>query len=225
MVANGGAPFSAYIDSGDHQVLSVSPERFLSVSGRHVESRPIKGTRRRSDNTAEDTRLRQELLESTKDRAELLMIVDLHRNDLGRVCSTGSVEVPDLFGLRTFQAVHHLEATIHGQLGHGRTCWDLVRASFPAGSISGAPKIRALEVISELEPETRGVYCGSVGYFDARGGMDLSVAIRTAVARDGQVSYGAGGGIVADSRADAEFDELLVKARPFLQAARAQQAA
>lgn len=210
------APFAAWLDAGDHAVLSVSPERFLSVRGRTVETRPIKGTRPRGDTPRGDAQLARELRASEKDRAELLMITDLHRNDLGRVCGYGSVRTDPVFGARSFPAVHHLESTVTGRLAPGRTRWDALRAAFPAGSVTGAPKHRAMQIIRELEATRRGAYCGAIGYFDARGDVDLSVAIRTAVYADGRISYGAGGGIVWDSQPEVEYDELLVKARPFL---------
>jgi para-aminobenzoate synthetase component 1 len=221
LLEDAGAPFSAYFDCGERVIMSWSPERFLRADPRgRVETRPIKGTRRRATHPNEDAALAVELMASEKDRAELLMIVDMHRNDLGRVCRPGSVQVPTLLGLRTFPAVHHLESVIQGQLASGCSSLDLVRAAFPAGSITGAPKIRAMEIIHELEPQARGPYCGAMGYLDARGGLDLSVAIRTAVVERGVLRYGAGGGIVWDSMAETEYDELLVKGRPLTQAAR-----
>lgn len=209
------APFAAYVDSGSCAVLSASPERFLKLDGCDVEMRPIKGTRPRGNTPKEDAILKNELTESAKDRAELLMIVDLHRNDLGRVCEVGSVAVPTLFGVRTFSTVHHLEATVTGRLAKNRDRWDLLRATFPAGSVTGTPKIRAMEVIADLEGQTRGVYCGAIGTMDVRGGLDLSVAIRSAVVQKEMVYYGAGGAIVWDSDAEGEYAELLTKARPF----------
>ena len=209
------APFAAYLGFGDVAVMSASPERFLAVEAatRRVETRPIKGTRPRSPDPDEDRRLADALRASEKDRAENLMIVDVHRNDLGRVCEIGSIAVPTLWGLESYATVHHLVSTVTGLLPDGVSPLDLLRAAFPAGSITGAPKLRAMEIIEELEPVRRGLYTGSIGYVGWDGGMDLSVAIRTLVAQDGWVHYGVGGGIVADSEPDAEYQETLDKAR------------
>ena len=208
------APFAAYMDSGDVVVLSASPERFLRVdpSG-HVETRPIKGTRPRGRGPEHDLALGQALTESAKDRAENLMIVDLLRNDLSRVCQPGSVKVPELFALEKYATVHHLVSTVVGQLAAGYDAFDLLRAAFPGGSITGAPKIRAMEIIAELEPSQRGVYCGSVGYWSITGDLDTSIAIRTLVAIDDRVYFSAGGGIIADSSPEQEYRETLDKAR------------
>ena len=186
--------------SGDLVVLSASPERFLRVDadGR-VETRPIKGTRPRGVGPEHDAALGQALAESAKDRAENLMIVDLMRNDLSRVCAPGTVRVAELFALEQYATVHHLVSTVVGQLAPGADALDLLRAAFPGGSITGAPKLRAMEIIAELEPSRRGVYCGSIGYWSVTGELDTSIAIRTAVARNGRVYFNAGGGIVADS--------------------------
>jgi para-aminobenzoate synthetase component 1 len=209
------APFAAYLGFSDVSVMSASPERFLSYDARsrRVETRPIKGTRPRSPDPNEDDRRAKELLHSEKDRAENLMIVDVHRNDLGRVCEIGSVTVPTLWGLESYATVHHLVSVVQGRLALSHTPMDLIRAAFPAGSITGAPKLRAMQIIEELEPVRRGIYTGSIGYIGWDGSMDLSVAIRTLVAQDGRVHYGVGGGIVADSDPQMEYQETLDKAK------------
>lgn len=208
-------PFAACIEGADRVVFSASMERLLSVRGREVETRPIKGTRARGSSLQDDERLRRELATSEKDSAELLMIVDIHRNDLGKVCRPGSVQVPTLFGVRTFARVHHLEATITGTLRDGMDALDALRAVFPAGSITGAPKIRAMQVLEEVEPEPRGIYCGAIGYLGLDGSADFAVAIRTAVLRDGRLRWSAGGGIVWDSDPAAEWREVLAKSAGF----------
>jgi para-aminobenzoate synthetase component 1 len=207
------AAFGAYMDCGDFQVLSVSPERFLRLSGAQVETRPIKGTRPRGLGPMHDAMLGQVLTESDKDRAENVMIVDLLRNDLSRVCRPGSVRVPELFSLEHHPTVHHLVSTVVGELEPPADAVALVRATFPGGSITGAPKVRAMEIIAELEPTRRGVYCGSLGYLGADGEMDTSIAIRTCVTTGGRVYFQAGGGIVADSDPEQEYRETLDKAR------------
>jgi para-aminobenzoate synthetase component 1 len=210
------APFGAYLNLPGMQVLSSSPERFIELRGDRVATRPIKGTRPRGHDPASDLRLADELAASAKDRAETLMIVDLLRNDLGKVCVTGSVEVPGLFEVESFANVHHLVSTVTGRLAPGRDGIDLLRATFPGGSITGAPKRRAMAIIDELEPHRRGVYCGAIGYLGFDGAMDTSIAIRTLVSRGDEVSFGVGGGIVADSVAEAEYQECLDKAAPLL---------
>ena len=212
------AAFGAFFDVGDFTVLSVSPERFLRLSGPRVETRPIKGTRPRGLGPMHDALLGQVLAESDKDRAENVMIVDLLRNDLSRVCRAGTVRVPELFALEQHPTVHHLVSTVVGELEPGRDALDLLRVAFPGGSITGAPKVRAMEIIAELEPTRRGVYCGSLGYLSPTGEMDTSIAIRTAVVRDRDVYFQAGGGIVADSEPEAEYRETLDKARGIIQA-------
>ncbi len=206
------APCSAYLNTPAAQILSASPERFLSVRGNVVETRPIKGTRPRDLDTDTDQRLARELLASSKDRAENIMIVDLLRNDLGKVCEFGSVETRVLCALESFATVHHLVSTVTGRLAPERHALDVLRACFPGGSITGAPKIRAMQIIEELERERRGVYCGAIGYIGFDGAMDVNVAIRTMVHANGQVRFWAGGGIVADSVVDAEYQETLDKA-------------
>jgi len=208
------APFAAYLVSTcGAEVLSASPERFLRVDGRAVEACPIKGTRRRSPDREEDRALARELLSSEKDRAELVMIVDLVRNDLGRVAEFGSVRVEELAALTSHPTVHHLNGSVTARLAEGRDVVDLLRASFPCGSITGAPKVRAMEIIEELEPVRRGVYTGAVGYLSFTGEADLSVSIRTMVKKDGRVAFSVGGGIVADSDPLAEYEETLDKGR------------
>jgi len=201
------APYCAYLDIGDAQILSSSPECFLKLDGRQVITRPIKGTRPRAVDPAE-------LRASPKDNAELLMITDLERNDLGRVCEFGSVHVPELVRVESFATVHHLVATVAGTLRREVSHVDCVRACFPGGSITGAPKIRAMEIIDELEPHARGIYTGAIGYFGTNGRSHFNIAIRTAVYQPGgRLTFQAGGGIVADSDPDAEYDETLAKAQ------------
>jgi len=207
------APFSAYLGFEGIQVVSASPERFLRVAEGRVETRPIKGTRPRGATPGQDEALARELLESEKDGAELTMIVDLERNDLGRVCRFGSVRVPELTVLESHPTVHHLVATVVGELCPGKSNADLLRASFPGGSITGAPKIRAMEIIEELEPTRRGVYTGCIGYLGYDGTMDLNIAIRTIAVRKGVASFQVGGGIVADSVPELEYRETLDKGR------------
>ena len=208
------APFAAYLNLPEAQLLSASPERFLRLEAgsRRVQTRPIKGTRPRGRWPEEDERLARELLSSEKDRAENVMIVDLERNDLGRVAEVGSVRVRELAALETFPTVHHLTSTIEATLGEGRDAVDLLRATFPGGSITGAPKIRAMEIIDELEPTARSVYTGAIGRLGFDGSLDLSIAIRTIIAKDGVAYFQAGGGIVADSDPELEYEETLHKA-------------
>jgi para-aminobenzoate synthetase component I len=213
------APFAAFLDFPEVIVLSASPERFLhvDVTG-HVETRPIKGTRPRGFGPEHDAALAQALTESAKDRAENLMIVDLMRNDLSRVCRPGTVRVSELFAIEHYATVHHLVSTVTGELAEGKDALDLVRASFPGGSITGAPKVRAMEIIAELEPSGRGVYCGAIGYWSVTGALDSSIAIRTAVALRNRIYFSAGGGIVADSDPESEYRETLDKARGIIDA-------
>jgi para-aminobenzoate synthetase component 1 len=212
--ARNPAPFSAFFECPGAAVLSTSPERFLRVTAEgHVETRPIKGTRARGVGPEHDAALGQALTESVKDRAENLMIVDLMRNDLSRVCASGSVRVSELFALERYATVHHLVSTVVGTLEPDRDAFDLLRAAFPGGSITGAPKLRAMEIIAELEPSRRGVYCGSIGYWSVTGDVDTSIAIRTAVVRGGRIYFSAGGGIVADSDPEQEYRETLDKVR------------
>ncbi len=211
-------PFSGYISLPDgHAILSLSPERFVRVSKRQVETRPIKGTRPRSGDAAQDKAYADELLASTKDRAENLMIVDLLRNDLGRSCRIGSVKVPELFSLESYPNVHHLVSSVTGELADEHDALDLIAGSFPGGSITGAPKIRAMQIIDELEPTRRALYCGSLMYLDVRGEMDSSIAIRSLLVKDGTISCWGGGGIVADSQCEAEYQESFTKVRVLLE--------
>ena len=211
------APHAAYLNLPFAQVLSASPERFLHVRQGQVETRPIKGTRPRSGDPRLDAERAQELRDSAKDRAENLMIVDLLRNDLAKSCRPGSVRVPRLFEVESFANVHHLVSTVTGELAPGRDALDLLRGCFPGGSITGAPKVRAMQIIEELEPHRRGVYCGSIGYIGYDGAMDCNIAIRTLVYRGGYARFWAGGGIVADSVGEEEYQETLDKAGPLLQ--------
>lgn len=211
------APFAAYLDLrgafGGVEVLSSSPERFLLAEGDRLETRPIKGTRPRGRTPEADATLAGELRASRKDLAEHVMIVDLERNDLGRVAEPGSVRVPRFAALETYRHVHHLVSVVEARRREGVGLEALLRATFPGGSISGAPKVRALEIIDELEPHTRGVYCGSVGYLSAGGRVDLNIAIRTITLADGIARFHVGGAIVHDSRPDSEYAETLHKAR------------
>jgi len=210
------APFAAYFCFDDFAVVSSSPERFLKVSGSHIETRPIKGTRPRGRTQEEDERLKKELYQSEKDNAELAMIVDLERNDLGRVCDYGSVRVSEPKVLETFPTVHHLVATVEGELHPRYDLVDLLKATFPGGSITGAPKIRAMEIIDELEPTRRSVYTGAIGYIDFSGNMDLNIVIRTILIQGREAYFQVGGGIVADSLPQAEYDETMDKARALI---------
>ncbi|MDH0756866.1 aminodeoxychorismate synthase component I [Pseudomonas juntendi] len=211
-------PFSGYQQLADGSaLLSFSPERFIRVSQRQVETRPIKGTRPRAIDPGEDRRNAEALLHSPKDRSENLMIVDLLRNDLGRTCEVGSVKVPELFSLESYPNVHHLVSSITGRLASGKDALDLIADSFPGGSITGAPKIRAMQIIDELEPTRRALYCGSLLYVDVRGEMDSSIAIRSLLVKDGQVSCWGGGAVVADSEWQAEYEESIAKVRVLLQ--------
>jgi para-aminobenzoate synthetase component 1 len=207
------APFGAFLRWGDLAVVSASPEWFYQTRGRRIVTRPIKGTRPRGRDEAEDARLAGELRASPKDRAELTMIVDLERNDLGRVCEYGSVRVSEALAVESFAQVHHLVATVEGVLREGVGALDVVRAVFPGGSITGAPKIRAMEIIDELEPNRRGLYTGAIGYVSRDGTSAFNIAIRTIVVEGDRLHYGVGGGIVADSVPEAEFEETLHKGR------------
>ena len=214
------APFGAYFRFPEASVLSCSPERFLRLSAdRRVETRPIKGTRPRGTTRREDDRLARELSASVKDRAEHAMIVDLLRNDLGRVCEFHSVRVPEEMVIERYASVLQMVSTVAGRLRPGLDVVDLLRATFPGGSMTGAPKVAAMKLISRLEPVPRGVYSGCLGYMDARGGCDLSIVIRTLILRDGRVHVHAGGAIVADSDPQAEFEEACLKARALVRAA------
>jgi para-aminobenzoate synthetase component 1 len=210
------ATFAAYLDLGDSQIVSASPERFLSIRDGIVEARPIKGTRRRSHWPEADLFSGDELLESEKDRAENVMIVDLLRNDLSRVCDADSVRVTQLCGLESYQFVQHLVSVVQGRLSRSKTPLDAIRASFPGGSITGAPKVRAMEIIAELEPTARGAYCGSLGYIGLNGAMDFNILIRTITASHGWWQIPVGGGIVAQSNPSHEYEETWHKAEGML---------
>ncbi|MFJ2982068.1 MULTISPECIES: aminodeoxychorismate synthase component I [unclassified Pseudomonas] len=211
-------PFSGYQQLADGSaLLSFSPERFIRVSQGQVETRPIKGTRPRSADPATDARNAEELRHSAKDRSENLMIVDLLRNDLGRTCQIGSVKVPELFSLESYPNVHHLVSSITGQLASDKDALDLIGDSFPGGSITGAPKIRAMQIIDELEPSRRALYCGSLLYVDVRGEMDSSIAIRSLLVKDGQASCWGGGAVVADSDWQSEYEESIAKVRVLME--------
>ena len=204
-------PFSAFLRLPQSCVLSFSPERFLLLDGRVISSKPIKGTRPRGTTKEADAHNAHELQCAPKDRAENLMIVDLLRNDIGRVSQPGSVSVPQLFAIESFPAVHHLVSTITGVLSSDYSATDLLRACFPGGSITGAPKVRAMEIIEELEPHRRNAYCGAIGYISHHGRMDTNIAIRTIIAENNKLYVWAGGGIVADSRVDDEYAETFHK--------------
>jgi len=209
------APFSSYLHNPYVTVLSSSPERFLLVKNGYVETKPIKGTRPRSENPVKDQVLLSDLIHSEKDQAENLMIVDLLRNDLGKTCQYGSIQVPKLFEPESFATVHHLVSTITGQLTPGKHALDLLRDCFPGGSITGAPKVRAMEIIEELEPNRRGVYCGAIGYIGYNGNMDTNIAIRTMIYNNNEIRYWAGGGLVEDSQLESEYEEIQTKAAVF----------
>ncbi len=212
------ATFAAYFDAGDFQVLSASPERFLQVRGRSVETRPIKGTRQRTNWPEADLFAADDLLQSEKDRAENVMIVDLLRNDLSRVCRPDSIVVSQLCKLEVYEFVQHLVSAVRGELDEGKTSVDLLRAAFPGGSITGAPKIRAMEIIAEIEPTARGPYCGCLGYLGFDGSLDLNILIRTITAGKGWWQMPVGGGIVAQSHPQREYEETWHKAEGLLRA-------
>jgi len=210
------APFSAFMRFEHHTLLSISPERFLRLEQSKVQSKPIKGTRPRDKNNLIDINNASALLSSEKDKAENLMIVDLLRNDISKVCQPGSVKVPKLFDIESFPAVHHLVSTVEGELAEEFSAVDLLRGAFPGGSITGAPKIRAMEIIEELEPQRRSIYCGSIGYISACGNMDTSITIRTLICQNNKIHCWAGGGLVADSDVDSEYQETFDKVNKIL---------
>ena len=207
------ATFAAYLDCGARKILSTSPELFLRTCGREVETRPIKGTTRRLADAAADARAQAALLDSRKDRAENVMIVDLLRNDLAKVCVPESVEVPELCALESYAGLHHLVSAVTGTLADGADALDLVAATFPGGSITGAPKLRAMEIIAEIEGTPRGVYCGAIGAIGFNGDVVFNIAIRTLVVEDGKIELRTGGGITLLSDPQAEYEETIVKAR------------
>jgi len=212
------APFASYLDFEGITVISASPERFLKLSGDRVETRPIKGTRPRGKDTAKDEALARELVNSFKDKAEHVMIVDLERNDIGRVCRFGTVRVSELMSLEKYATVFHLTSTVEGRLRPGKGAVDLLKATFPGGSISGAPKVRAMEIIDELEPTRRSVYTGSIGYLSFDGGLDLNIVIRTILVKEGKAYFQVGGAVVYDSDPESEYVETLDKAKALIQA-------
>jgi len=212
------APFAAYLDLGEGVIVSASPERFIKIDGNFIETRPIKGTRPRKENKEFNEKMKNELLNSEKDRAELVMIVDLERNDLGRVCEFGTVKVEELFRLETYATVFHLVSTIIGKLKPNYGFKEVIKATFPGGSITGAPKIRAMEIIEELEPVKRGIYTGSIGYLNLSGNLDLNIVIRTFIIKDDKTYFQVGGGIVADSEPEKEYQETLDKAKALIMA-------
>ena len=214
------APFAAFMDCGDFQICSSSPELFLRLSGRHIQTRPIKGTRPRGGDATRDAQLTYELQTSAKEMAELVMITDLLRNDLGKVCEYGSVQVPELVRLERYAHVQHLVSTVTGRLREDQTHFSAFASCFPGGSVTGAPKIRAMEIIDELEPLTRGPYTGAIGYLGFNRESQLSIAIRSAVCQPGAVHFNVGAGIVAESVAEAEYDETMAKAGGFFAALR-----
>ena len=214
------APFASYLNFDEVTIVSASPERFLRVDGDWVETRPIKGTRPRGKDSVADAMLAEELTQSSKDRAENVMIVDLERNDLGRVCQYGTVRVTELAILETFPTVFHLTSTVVGRLCSNKNRIDLLKATFPGGSITGAPKVRAMEIIDELEPTRRSVYTGAIGYLSFGNNLDLNIVIRTFLIKDGKAYFQVGGGIIYDSDAEAEYVETLDKAKALIQALR-----
>jgi len=210
------APYSAFLSYPHGSILSCSPERFLNVTDHYVTTKPMKGTRPRGKNENEDELLANELLNSAKDHAENLMIVDLLRNDLGKTCIPGTIKVPKLCALESFPSVHHLVSTVIGKLSDDKNCIDLFKGCFPGGSITGAPKIRSMEIIEELESHRRNIYCGSIGYISYDGKMDSNIAIRTLLAKDNKIYCSAGGAIVSDSNVDDEYQETFDKVNRIL---------
>lgn len=210
--------FSAYLDCGDFQIISSSPERFLNFNGKKVFTRPMKGTRPRGINPQADARHKRDLLQSPKDKAELLMIVDLLRNDLGRVCKYGSIKVSSMRALEAYSTVYQTTASIEGVLHPDQDRIGLLKACFPGGSITGCPKIRSMQIIDELEPTQRSIYTGSLGYLSFNNTLDLNILIRTILKKNGKIYFQSGGGIVADSRPESEYEETMVKARGMLRA-------
>ncbi|MGL4879165.1 anthranilate synthase component I family protein, partial [Paraclostridium dentum] len=211
---------AAFLNFENYQVLSNSPERFIKCIDNTIEARPIKGTRPRGKTVEEDIRLQEELRNSEKDKAELLMIVDLERNDLGKVSKIGTVKVPELFVIEPYANVSHLVSTVTGKLKDSLSSTDIIKATFPGGSITGAPKIRAMEIIDELEPTQRNVYTGSVGYIGFNGDMDFNIAIRTLIKKDKNIFFQVGGGITWDSNPEEEYQETLDKAKSIMKAVR-----
>jgi len=207
------SPFGGYMDCGNFQLISNSPERFLHLNNGIVQTRPMKGTRPRGNDEFHDKILREEILNSEKEKAELLMITDLQRNDLGRNCEYGSVSVKEMRTLEEYKYVFQATSTIEGILRKDKDCFDLIQSCFPGGSVTGCPKIRAMTIIEELEPTRRGMYTGSLGYINFDGNMDFNILIRTLLACQNKLYFQVGGGIVADSVPEHEYNETLIKAR------------
>lgn len=212
------APFSAYLNYEEGEIISASPERFLRIQNGKIETRPIKGTRKRGNTNEEDALLKAELEHSEKDKSELLMIVDLERNDLNRICEPGSVKVTELFHVETYATVFHLIANVVGSLQKDMDIVDVLHATFPGGSITGAPKVRAMEIIDELEHKPRGIYTGILGYISLNGDCDFNIAIRTALHQNGTYHIGVGGGITYESDTQFEYEETLQKAKALVEA-------
>ncbi len=211
------APFASFMDFGEGHIVSSSPERFIRINDRRIETRPIKGTCPRGNTLEEDKRNIDELLSSEKDKAELLMIVDLERNDIGKISKPGTVKVTELFHLETYPTVHHLVATVTGEICDEYDVIDCLKATFPGGSITGAPKIRSMEIIDELEPTARNIYTGSIGYIGFNGDVDLNIVIRTIICKGDKAYFQVGGGIVWDSDANLEYQETLDKAKALIE--------
>ncbi|HUS80211.1 MAG TPA: anthranilate synthase component I family protein, partial [Armatimonadota bacterium] len=214
------SPYMYYLSFGECKIIGASPELLVRCEDGHVVTRPIAGTRRRGENEEQDRALAEELLSDEKERAEHIMLVDLHRNDIGRVCVPGTVQVDELMKVERYSHVMHIVSNVVGELREDRNQYDVLRAAFPAGTVTGAPKIRAMEIIEELEPVKRGPYAGVVGYFSFSGAMDTCITLRTMVVKGRTVYFQAGGGIVADSDPDSEYQETLMKAGAMLDAAR-----
>jgi anthranilate synthase component 1 len=212
------APYMFYLEFGDVQLIGASPEILVTEDSGQVRTRPLAGTRRRGATPEEDDMLERELLADPKERSEHIMLVDLHRNDIGRVCEYGSVQVDEFMVVEKYSHVMHIVSNVIGTLRPGKNAYDLLRASFPAGTLSGAPKVRAMQIIDEVEPTRRGPYGGAIGYFSHSGNLDTCITLRTIVVKDGTAYIQAGGGIVADSDAAAEYDETRNKARAALRA-------
>lgn len=217
LIKNSPGPFSGYLDAGRFQIMSSSPERFLSLSKNKVVTSPMKGTRPRGKNLTEDKRYKKEISLSAKDKAELLMVTDLERNDLGRVCDYGTVKVRDMRTIETYKTVYQATSTIEGLLRKDKDEFDLIKAAFPGGSITGCPKIRAMEIIEDLENCRRGIYTGILGYIDFNGDMDFNILIRTVLRHKNKLYFQTGGGIVSDSKPQKEYSETLIKAKGILE--------
>ncbi|KOC49365.1 aminodeoxychorismate synthase component I [Clostridium botulinum] len=211
------APFASFMDFGEGHIVSSSPERFIKIKNRYIETRPIKGTCPRGKNHREDLKNKKELLASEKDKAELLMIVDLERNDIGKIAKPGTVKVTELFHLETYSTVHHLVSTVIGEIDDNYDTIDCIKETFPGGSITGAPKIRSMEIIDELEPTQRNIYTGSIGYIGFNGDVDLNIAIRTIVCKGNKAYFQVGGGITWNSNANLEYEETLHKAKALIE--------